>query len=160
MKRRFNLPVEWAVLCFCAWQAADLAIAWRHSPFDAVGWVALVIWLIPSLASRLWWCRGNALPRRRPLLAWLALGACLAGIVTDMHFLKHCSFALACAAITPAFPGFCLWFILALAWMPALGWLLGGVRPLGVVLVRVALALVAALTALIGLRCGLRKLPK
>jgi len=27
-------------------------------------------------------------------------------------------------------------------------------------LVRVALALVAALTALIGLRCGLRKLPK
>ena len=54
MKRRFSqLDAEWGVLAFCAWQSADLLTAWRHSPFDRLGWLALVLWLTPTLAGAL-----------------------------------------------------------------------------------------------------------
>ncbi|MEI6779585.1 MAG: hypothetical protein WCQ21_01585 [Verrucomicrobiota bacterium] len=54
MKRRFSqLEAEWGVLAFCAWQSADLLTAWRHSPFDRLGWLALVLWLTPTLAGAL-----------------------------------------------------------------------------------------------------------
>ena len=32
--------VEWAILAFCAWRSADLLNAWRHSPYDRLGWLA------------------------------------------------------------------------------------------------------------------------
>lgn len=137
---------EWGVLGFCVWQAADLVTAWRHSPFDRLGWLALGIWLAPTLVSAFRYRAVEPLPlkRRDALLCWLALLVCLIGILTDMHCLKHAALALACAAITPAFRFWGLWFALSLAWMPALGWLLGGIPSLGVASVRLGLAAIAA----------------
>ena len=48
MKTEKNFPlVGLAVPLFCAWQARDLINAWRHSPHDRLGWLALLVWLAP-----------------------------------------------------------------------------------------------------------------
>jgi len=161
MKVRFpNLGAEWAVLGFCAWQASDLLTAWRHSPFDRWGWLAFGIWLAPTLAAAFGFHAPRPTTPRTPRLAWLALAVGLAGVLTDMHFLKHGALALACAAVTP----FCglgsLWLVLSLAWMPALGWLLGGLSVFGVASTRLALAALAALMGLAGMRPGFRRVPE
>ena len=69
---------------------------------------------------------------------------CLAGMLTDLHVLNYVALALACAAVTPCFPFRGLWLVLALAWMPVLGWLLGSLSGSGVALIRLGLAALAA----------------
>ena len=145
----FKVEAEWGVLAFCVWQAADLLTAWRNSPFDHLGWLALGFWLVPTLVSA--WRFRARLPktRRSVYFAWLGLAVCLAGILTDMHFLKHGALALACAAITPQVRFGSLWLVLALAWMPALGWLLAGLPAFGVAGIRLTLAALAALIGMV-----------
>jgi hypothetical protein len=152
-----NLGVEWAVLAFCAWQASDLVTGWRHSPFDRLEWLALGIWLTPTLLSAGGFRAPGPATNRSVVLAWLALAVCLGGLLTDMHFLKHGALALACAAVTPAFRLGILWLGLGVAWMPSLGWLVHGLPASGVVTLRLALATVAALIALAGIRPGFRR---
>lgn len=153
-----NLRPEWGVLAFCAWQSSNLVNAWRYSPFDRLEWLALGIWMAPALAFAAGLLTPGPAGRRGAWLAWLALAACLAGILTDMHFLKHGALALACAAVTPPFRFEIVWLALAAAWMPALGWLVRGVTASGVVGMRLALATLAALIALAGARAGLRRI--
>ena len=147
-----QFPVEWAVLAFCIWQAMDLVTAWRHSPLDAAEPLALALWLRPAwqaLFGKL--APGSNRPRPagpgRAGLAWIALAAVLAGTLADMHFLKHCALALACAAVLPPVQWSGLWLALSLCWMPALGWLLGALGPRGMAVARISLALVVALMA-------------
>ena len=152
-----NFRPEWGVLAFCAWQSSNLVTGWRHSPFDRLEWLALGIWLAPTLASVGGFLAAGPAGKRGIWLAWLALAACLAGILTDMHFLKHGALALACAAVTPPFRFDIAWLALAVAWMPALGWIVRGVPASGVVGIRLALASLAALIALAGVRSGFRR---
>ena len=181
---------EWGVLAFCAWHSSDLLTAWQYSPFDRLGWLALALWVTPTLAGALGLlpmnlgniqpptpnaqhpmmaqtrgpgskapCLHSAFcilhsalqplppsqPTRRGLpLAWLGLLTCLAGMLTDLHVLNYVALALACAAVTPCFPFRGLWLVLALAWMPVLGWLLGSLSGSGVALIRLGLAVLAA----------------
>ena len=44
---------EWGVLAFCAWHSSDLLTAWQYSPFDRLGWLALALWVTPTLAGAL-----------------------------------------------------------------------------------------------------------
>jgi len=148
---------EWAVLGFCAWEAADLWTAWQHSPFDRLGWLAFGIWLAPTLAAASGFCAPGPTTRRSVQLAWLGLVNCLAGIVTDLHVLKHVALALGCAAVTPTFRLESLWLVLSLTWMPALGWLLDGLPAFGVASTRLALAALAALIGLTQMRSNFRK---
>ena len=148
-RQSFRVDAEWGVLAFCAWQAGDLLTAWRNSPFDHLGWLALGFWLVPTLVSA-WQFRARLPKTRRSVyFAWFGLAFCLAGIVTDMHFLKHGALALACAAITPQFRLGTLWLILALAWIPVLGWSLAGLPAFGVAWLRLTLAAVAALIGMV-----------
>ncbi len=158
MKPPLPMPgVEWAVLGFSGWQAADLRIAWRHSPLDRLGWLALGIWLTPLLARFLRRCADHQPPSARVPLCWLALAFGLLGLLTEMHFTQHCALACACAALTPSFRLWGLWFGLSLAWMPALGWILAGFSPSGLVVTRLALASGAAAIALAGAPCFHRR---
>lgn len=152
-----RLGVEWAVLGFCAWQAADLLTAWQHSPFDRLGWLALGIWLAPTLAPAFGFRAPRPMTPRSVQLCWLGLVTSLFAILTDMHFLKHGALAFACAAFTPPFRFWRLWFALSLAWMPALGWLLGGLPALGVTSTRLGLATLAALIGLAEKRSHLHR---
>ena len=152
-----NLRPEWGVLAFCAWQSSNLVTGWRYSPFDRLEWLALGIWMAPTLASAAGFLPAGPAGKRGVYLAWLALVACLAGILTDMHFLKHGALALACAAVTTPSRFEIAWIALAVAWMPALGWIVRGVPASGVVGIRLALASLAALIALAGVRSGFRR---
>lgn len=155
-----KLPVEWCVVGLCGWQAGDLTTAWRHSPFDALGWLALGIWLSPTLSSLFVSRAERPLAHWSSGLSWAGLLICLIGILTDMHFPEHCALALACAAVTPVGRGFALWLALSVAWMPALGWWLGGIPTPGIVLVRLGLAVAAALAGFAGVRRHNRKVPE
>lgn len=157
-----SIDPQWAILAFCIWQASDLVIAWSHSPFDSFGWLALLLWLTPQ-ADRLirrYVAGSNPLWRSQmeqpdslppvPLALWAALLACFLGILTDLHFLKHCALALACAGITSRFRFWLPWFLLSISWMPALGWVLAALHPVAVTSIRLTLAALAALLPLYG----------
>jgi hypothetical protein len=127
---------EWAILAFCAWQSADLWAAWRHSPFDQFGWLALGIWLAP--------CFQPGQTGRRPLPAWLGLALAVAGKVGDLHILAHGGLACAIGALRPWSAWRGLWLALSICWMPGLGWLARN-QPVGAVAgLRLALAVAAA----------------
>jgi hypothetical protein len=144
------LRVEWAVLAFCVWQAGDLPTAWRHSPFDAWGWLALLIWLAPAVAA----CARTPLAAHGTggLFCWAGLAAALGGIVTEVHFLGHCALALACAGATVRFRFFLVWLALSAAWMPALGYALHNLPVWAVAALRLALAVTAAVVGFTGAR--------
>ena len=160
MNRRFtDTLVEWGVIAFCAWQASDLLFTWRHSPFDAAGWLAMGIWLAPVLA-RIFPHAGNAGPARpTSRFCWLALAACLMGILADAHFFKHCALAFACAALAPSFRYSGLWLALSVCWMPTLGWMLKSISPDGVIFTRLTLAIGAAFIGFAGIFWNKSKVP-
>lgn len=140
MKTGKPLPlVELAVLVFAAWQSLDLSVAWRHSPHDRFGWLALLAWLTP-LALRL-----TDRPRV-PLAAnpWLLGSAILAGLLgqlTEVHFFGHVALVLAVAAWVKISWRLLPWLLSAVAWMPVFGWWLAGFSGWTVFALRVLLAL-------------------
>jgi hypothetical protein len=141
MKTPFIKPgVEWAVLALCLWQSADLATAWQHSPFDRLGWLALGIWLVPVLSAAFIQHLPSTSSAQTSWRAWTALALGLSGGLLDMHVLTHSALAFAFAAVAPAVRRRNLWLLLSLCWMPVLGWLLHGLSPVGVAVVRLGLA--------------------
>lgn len=158
MNRRFSDTLaEWAVAALCAWQASDLLFTWRHSPFDAAGWLAMGIWLAPFLAPFFLRPVKAGESSGTSKFCWLALATCLLGILTDAHFFKHCALAFACAALVPSFRYSTLWLALSICWMPALGWLLKSISPNAVMFTRLALALGAASLGFTGIFWNKRK---
>ena len=130
--------LELAVFAFCAWQAADLITAWRHSPFDRLGWLSFAIWLLPLGFVWFW---GPATPTGSLPLTAAALVTSLAGRVLDMHLIICGALALAGAALAPAGPRRFIWLIGALCWMPVTGWLLHSLPASAVAALRLSLAL-------------------
>lgn len=161
------LPTGWrallsptgGVVVLCAWQALPpLVNAWRHSPFDRLGWIAFLLWLIPVgavfLRPRSAGLRTGedaaapaSLPGRRPalrVLSWIALIIVVLAVVVDMNALRYVALALALGAWMPRRAWAWVWLVLALAWMPALGWLGAGLKASGVNVLRVLLGALAA----------------
>jgi hypothetical protein len=153
-----NAGVLAGVLAFCAWQAPDLITAWRHSPFDRHGGIALLIWLAPLAASFAGIGARPGSGRLGLLLAWLALATCVAGKLADMHFLNHVALALACAALAPQSRLSTLWLLMGLAWMPVLGWLLNSLPATVVSAIRMSMATLAALSVWPGAHPALRRI--
>ncbi|MEW6159417.1 MAG: hypothetical protein AB1813_18475 [Verrucomicrobiota bacterium] len=135
-KSRFVAPPEiWlssAILVYCAWQARDLLSAWRHSPFDAFGWVIFLIWLIPAAAGAF------AVTRTRfnLLMATAALVLSFVGELGSLNFLKYWGLASALAAWGRFSWAHCLWWISAAAWMPFFGWMTSAIFPEGMFVAR------------------------
>jgi hypothetical protein len=112
------IRVEWFVAAFCAWHAADLLQAWRHSPYDRFGWVALLIWLLP--AARAVWRRADT--ARHFKLAMTSLALTFIGVIGDLNVLVYCGLAGIIGALAGVSGRTWLWLLLAVCWMPVFGW--------------------------------------
>jgi len=113
------LRVETAVVVYTAVQARDLLMAWRHSPFDRLGALVFLLWLVPAVRAA--WKR--TAPAPLTWLVWVALGFALAGGISGINSLNNIALALVLAGRWPL-PGNRLWYwvALGLTWMPIFGW--------------------------------------
>jgi len=137
------IRVEWFVAAFCAWHAtAHLLQAWRHSPFERFGWVALMIWLIPVARMV---CAG-ADTSRHFKLAIVSLALSFIGVIGDLNVLIYCGLAGIMGSIAHVSGRAWLWLLLAVCWMPAFSLLFARLQltPHMVQLLRLVTATVAA----------------
>lgn len=143
--------VAWLILAFATIQIRGLWVNWHHSPMDRLGWLALVLWLIPSFF--VWPARGgnpfDQLSTRLLLAAALFL---LVGVAVEIHAMAHIAFALAVAAVArpPRFAG--LWLVGAISWMPALTSVTKELPLSAVISIRIMIASAAAVIGLLRLR--------
>lgn len=132
-----------AVLAYAAWNVADLVGAWRHSPFDRAGGLAMAIWLLPVLPAYRRFRPADAI---RPAVA---LALTFLGAMAQLNVLQHAGFAVAAGMPAKAGPGTWVWMAGAVSWMPALGYGCGevgmGAGAAGVL--RVVLAALVSLVA-------------
>jgi hypothetical protein len=129
--------VELAILAFCAWLSRDLLNAWRHSPHDKFGWLALLIWLVPVVVSQARQGRNSA--NVFFLGAAIVMGAF--GDLSEFHFLGHVALAFSIAAWLPVTLGSVVWLVTALAWMPVFGWQTAHFSDGSILFLRLALVL-------------------
>jgi hypothetical protein len=126
--------VEWGVLAFCVWQGWGVISAWRHSPYDRLGWLAFLVWLGPVLVGRAECGVQNAESgvqsgERGRGAAWrvwmsgLGLVCAVVGVIGDLNVLRHAGLALAIAGLAVTGWRWLGWLGLAVCWMPAVGWL-------------------------------------
>lgn len=125
--------------------------AWRHSPFDRFGWLAFLLWLVPLIIP---FCCGNT-PRQIPepresvlpptcALSWIALIIAVLAVIVDVNAMRYVALALALGAWMPRHWLTIVWLVLAIAWMPALGWLGASLKATGLNGLRVLLGAFAA----------------
>jgi hypothetical protein len=141
--------LELAVIGFCAWQASSLLTAWRHSPFDRLGWLSFAIWLAAAVVAVV---RHPTRPENSTLLAFAAVALALLGRLLDLNALLSGALALSVCSLVPGSGRRLLWLAGAISWMPALGWLAHGFPSLAVAGARVLLALAAAAVLLLPIR--------
>jgi len=113
-----QIRMEWLVAAFCAWQAADLLHAWRHSPYDRLGWLALVVWAVPAARA----VGRGAKPAYGLKLAIGSLILALVGVLGDLNFLVYWGLAGTIGSLAGVFGRAWLWLGLAVCWMPVFGW--------------------------------------
>ncbi len=143
--RRF-FRVEWAVIVFCAWAARELVNAWRHSPFDRLGWLAFAIWLVPVVVHE---SRRNVL---KDGIACSCTGLVMAtlGLMAQLNAATYLGLAVAVAGLLPWNRWTVSWLVFSLAWMPLTGWLcanFGGSVTVALRLAGAALAVVMGMSA-------------
>lgn len=112
---------EATVLAYCLWQARDLIPAWLKSPYDRLGWLALIIWLLPVLYQRRPLCRYRS--HSAPLLLGLGLALSCIGVVGSLNLLNHLGLATTLAGLAPASSRRFPWAVAAVSWIPFLGWI-------------------------------------
>ena len=142
--RRPFPAVELAIAAFCAWRSADLLHAWHQSPYDRLGWLALLLWCLPALPGLTGprWARPG--PEPLAYLPWVAVALAMLGVVTSLNFLTY--WALACAVVSLHRTGRhdLVWLGLAIGWMPVLGWVGTRFPPLAITVTRLAISVGAA----------------
>ncbi len=111
-----------AVLFYCAWEARALLDAWRHSPLDAFGWAAFLIWIFPA-AIVVWRRRPQKL---EPLLLGAGLLLSFAGAIGSLHLLSYWGLAFAVAGFGRISVFSLIWLAGAIGWMPMFGWFNNG----------------------------------
>jgi exosortase/archaeosortase family protein len=112
--------LEGLLVGYGAWRCRELVPTWRDSPFDQLGWLACLIWLLPLLARNA--VAGATLSERARLwLMGFALGLILLSEVGDVNVFAHAG--LACAMVSLSCRGYVvIWALGAVAWWPAAGW--------------------------------------
>jgi hypothetical protein len=130
--------VALAVVAYAACQAQDLVSAWRHAPYDRLGWLAFVIWMSP-----LGWARGlGKVPRAEPVGGLLAVGLAFSflGAVASLNTLCYAGLACTLAGFCPWSWRNLFWLLAAASWMPALGYALHALTAGQVLATRLILA--------------------
>ena len=136
---------RWFGVFTLLWTAAwctPLADAWQHAPYDRMGPVAAILWILAAVA----------LPHAPVPARWLLVVAWLAsliGVVGSLNVARHLAVVGAMAAWLPSLPLRLSLAVAALAWMPALGWALSGWSPFAVNALRLAAAAAVLAFALV-----------
>lgn len=128
----------WLGLVTLVWSAAwcaDLADAWRHAPYDRLGWLAAAGWMAAVAAGG---GDGRAVSRGWLALSWLAT---LGGVAGELNVAQHVGLGLAGAAWVGGGGRGGLVLALAASWWPAAGWLGRGAGVEAVLAARVVGAL-------------------
>jgi hypothetical protein len=137
---RSPLPLALATVAWgAAWSAPSLLQAWRDAPFDRLGALAAAAWALAAAAA---FRRGHPPSGLWVAAAWLAS---FAGVAGELNVALHAALALAAGALAAHGVQRLALLLLAVSWMPALGWALREAGPAAVNGLRVAGA-VAALT--------------
>jgi hypothetical protein len=140
MTTRQNAPlIAWATLAFAAVQSRDLLVAWRHSPLDQWGWVALAVWLVPSIAAAGF---GLGPEWNKTSFGAVAFAAPLMilGVIFELHALNYAALALCVFAAGRPPRVHWIWLAGALSWMPALSWATRNLSISGLLGLRLAIA--------------------
>ena len=141
---RQPLLVCFAVVAYCAWQSRDLLGAWRSSPLERFGWVALVLWLVPLAVVQTRRSGITKAPNGNSILLWTGLGFTFFGTLGAVNALHYAGLACALAGFVPwswkIFP----WLLSAISWMPAFGYLISQQFPKLVLPARLTLAALVA----------------
>lgn len=136
--------ISLGVVAYCGWQSLDLLGAWRTSPFERFGWVALLLWLVPIFAGYASKAAMAGVPNSNPVLLWLGLGLSFVGTIGEANALHYAGLACALAGTLPwswkQFP----WLLSAIAWMPVFGYLVSHQFPKLVLPARLVLAALVA----------------
>jgi hypothetical protein len=116
--RAHTLLVALAVTAYCAWSARDIVPSWWNAPYNRLGWIAFLIWLIPLAREAM---RRNIEPFA--LLLWGGLGLSLIGTIGEQNALCYLGFSCALAAL-PHWSFLCrlLWLAASISWMTVLGY--------------------------------------
>jgi len=134
-----------AISLYAAWNARDLPLAWMHSPYDRMGWLAFLLWLQPL--GCFWMCRqvlGAELFKQSGVALFaLGLAVSFTGVVVDLNAVKYLGLALSLGGFLPPGPALWAWLGCAAGWMPVIGWTLSLHSTLMVNLIRVVSGLVA-----------------
>jgi exosortase/archaeosortase family protein len=115
--------LEILLLSYCAWRSDNLVGAWFHNPFDRLGWVAFLIWLLPVAVSIFTAdvTRANANGSRLGLMG-IGLGLTFLGDLGDLNFSRQLGLAMLLMSFASRSCAV-LWCVSAVAWLPAAGWL-------------------------------------
>lgn len=130
-----------AVLGFCAWQSRGLFDAWRHAPFDHLGWLAFAVWVLPVALTL---CRNGAAIEINESLLLAAALCSLIGAATDINLVQHIAFAAALGIFAYSKRRLAVWLATAAAWMPVFGWLTSNFGTGRVAFVRIVAAVAAS----------------
>jgi hypothetical protein len=130
-----------AICIYATWSARDLLSAWLHSPFDKMGFPALILWLVPLGMIRMARQVFAQTPLKiTPAFFGASLVFAFAGNALDLNIVKYIGLAFACAGFLPFRAVTVAWLLLAVVWMPVFGWLLKNIGPVPVNALRVVLA--------------------
>ena len=151
-------PIRWprlemVLLAYCGWRSAGLVGAWLDSPFDRLGWLAFLIWLLPLAVQ---WRGRNLWPHQSEARKLWLMGTGLAltflGDLVDINFSHHLGLVLVLMSFAPR-RCTALWGASLIAWLPASGWVGSrfGFDPTVFAFVRVATAVLGSALVLLGM---------
>lgn len=138
-----SLVPRLGMVLVCAWLAWPVTFHWFNSPYDALGPVAFVIWLLSG------WSRFELGMAHEVAFTLKAVALGLGGLLTDLNVLFQAALAGVLAGFLRGTLFALIWLFCALSWMPAFGYGLSKLG-LGVEMVNGVRIVVALLPWLMG----------
>ncbi len=115
--------IEFAVLAYCLWQAADLPISWVAAPYARYAWIAFIIWCLPAFYYMTRCILNDSTKESNLYLLGAAILASLLGSLGSLHILRHIGLALAIGGTLPFHALGLVWLAMAISWLPGFGWM-------------------------------------
>lgn len=131
---------EASAFAYCLWHAYPLIDAWQKNSHDRFGWIALLIWVLPTAYGS---SQRKASQRDSiPLFLTLALTLSFLGEMGSLNALKYAGLSLAFAGLTPTrLPHHIFWILTSVSWMPLIGWIGSHWFPTIIIPVRLMIAM-------------------
>jgi hypothetical protein len=146
-----------AIVAFCTWRSSGIVGAWQSDPQNFLGWVALLLWLVPSVYI---WAEPSLTNESASFaLLWIGLGFSILGSLGSLNAFHYFGFACAVTATVGWSWRLLPWLLSAVAWMPVFAYFASKVVPQPVIMpARVTLALIATGWTLFTIRRATRNI--